>query len=208
MPQCQVKSSDSVWNDTMAAGIMSAIDSVSSVAWDGSVMSRLEFREKQLLLYRDIEKSLTYVLITSLSAPTEIAEGCLNEMRERFETICYAKMNSTGLTTSGNFHETYSPEGHELLQKWNEQARRRALQTGEPHYQALYAYEEVEQREKTAFILDKTVLRVICDAGSISLSHLRQQIASFENILGERIDLAQIQSICDRYIQEGLIRKL
>jgi len=208
MPQCQVKSSESVWNDTMAAGIMSAIDSVSSVTWDGSLMSRLEFREKQLLLYRDTEKSLTYILATSLSAPIEIAEGCLNEMREKFELICYNQEHASGLVTSGNFHEVYSQEGHDLLQRWNERARKRALQTGENHYQALYAFDEIEKREKSSFILDKSVLRVICEAGTISLSHLRQRIASFEEVLGERIDLAQIRSICDRYVSEGLIKKL
>jgi hypothetical protein len=82
------------------------------------------------------------------------------------------------------------------------------LETGEPRYQAIYNYEELEKREKDSFILDKTVLRVICEAGKISLSQLRQRIASFEEVLGERIDLAQIRSICDRYVREGLIIQL
>jgi hypothetical protein len=78
----------------------------------------------------------------------------------------------------------------------------------EPRYQALFTYDELEKREKDSFILDKTVLRVICEAGEISLSQIRQRIASFEEVLGERIDLAQIRSICDRYAREGLIKQL
>ncbi|MFB0562216.1 MAG: hypothetical protein ACETWM_13515 [Candidatus Lokiarchaeia archaeon] len=78
----------------------------------------------------------------------------------------------------------------------------------EPYYSALYTYDELKKREKTSFILDKTILRVICDAGKISLSQLRQRISALEELLGERFDLAQIRSICDRYVREGLIKQI
>ncbi|MFW9846339.1 MAG: hypothetical protein ACFFD6_06305 [Candidatus Thorarchaeota archaeon] len=78
---------------------------------------------------------------------------------------------------------------------------------GEPCYQALYAFDEVKEREKTAFVLDKTILRTICESGTICLSVLRQKVAFLEKALGDRIDLFQIETVCERYVQEGLIKR-
>jgi hypothetical protein len=82
------------------------------------------------------------------------------------------------------------------------------LVNADPRYRALFEYSEVAKREKDSFVLDKNVLKVICDSRSISLSELRQRLSRFEEMLGERIDLAQIKSICDRYVREGLIKQL
>ncbi|TFG29553.1 hypothetical protein EU528_09490 [Candidatus Thorarchaeota archaeon] len=79
---------------------------------------------------------------------------------------------------------------------------------GEPCFQALYSFAEVEEREKTAFILDKTILRTICESGVICLGKIRQKIAFLEKAMGDRIDLPQIQSVCERYVQEGLIKRI
>lgn len=79
---------------------------------------------------------------------------------------------------------------------------------GEPCYQSLYSYDELKDREKASFILDKTVLRAICDSGTICLSEIRQKVAPLEKAMGDRIDLKQIQTICERFIKDGLIRKL
>jgi len=207
VPLCQTRSPDAIWNDSLAAGILSAIDEVSSVYWQGNILSRLEFREKQLYLLRDTNKSRTFVLVTTISVPHEIAESCLNEMSEKFAVVCLEK-HSGGLVTSRSLNENYQQIGHELLQEWNARARKIALQSGEPYYQALYAYDAIKDREKSSFILDKTILRVLCDAGTLSLRDLRQRIATFEEMLGERIDIPQLQSICERYVNDGLIKKL
>ncbi|MEM2145461.1 MAG: hypothetical protein QW279_08865 [Candidatus Jordarchaeaceae archaeon] len=90
----------------------------------------------------------------------------------------------------------------------NDEANKKGSETHEPRYQALYTFTELEKREKNSFILDKTVLREICKAGTISLSQLRQKIASFEDMLGEKIDLEQIRLICDRYVRDGLIKQI
>jgi len=79
---------------------------------------------------------------------------------------------------------------------------------GEPCFQALYSFSEIEEREKTAFILDKTILRTICDSGVICLGKIRQKVAFLEKALGDRIDLPQIETICERYVQEGLIKRI
>ena len=78
---------------------------------------------------------------------------------------------------------------------------------GEPCYQALFTYDQIKEREKLTFILDKTILKVICESGTICLSQIHQKIIHLEKALGERIILSQITSVCNRYIKEGLIKK-
>ncbi len=79
---------------------------------------------------------------------------------------------------------------------------------GEPCYQSLCKFEEVKEREKSSFILDKTVLKIVCESGTICLSQIRQQVSFLEKALGEKIDLAKVQIVCDRYVKEGLIRSI
>jgi hypothetical protein len=79
---------------------------------------------------------------------------------------------------------------------------------GEPCYQSLCTYEDVKQREQSSFILDKTVLRVICESGTICLSQIRSKIAFLEKALGEKIDLPKVQSVCEKYVKEGLVRNI
>ena len=80
-------------------------------------------------------------------------------------------------------------------------------QIGESCYQALYKYDEVKDREATSFVLDKTILKTICESGTICLSKIRQNVAFLEKALGDKIDLKQIESVCERYVQEGLIKR-
>jgi hypothetical protein len=79
---------------------------------------------------------------------------------------------------------------------------------GESCYQAMFDYRDVEDREKTSFILDRTILKTICDTGVICLGKLRQKVDFLEKALGNRIDLPQIEAICKRYVQEGLIKRI
>ncbi|MCF2137637.1 MAG: hypothetical protein K9W43_10445 [Candidatus Thorarchaeota archaeon] len=80
-------------------------------------------------------------------------------------------------------------------------------QFGEPCYQALYSYDEVKEREKSSFILDKAVLKAVCESGTICISQIRRQVVGVERALGERINLQQIEDICERYVREGLVRR-
>ncbi len=80
-------------------------------------------------------------------------------------------------------------------------------QMGESCYQALYEYDEVKEREATSFILDKNILKTICESGVICLSKIRQNVANLEKALGEKIDLKQIEAVCERYVQDGLIKR-
>jgi hypothetical protein len=79
---------------------------------------------------------------------------------------------------------------------------------GESCYQAMFDYSDVEEREKTAFILDRTILKTVCDTGVICLGKIRQKVDFLEKALGDRIDLPQIEAICNRYVQEGLIKRI
>ena len=79
---------------------------------------------------------------------------------------------------------------------------------GEPCYQSMCNYEEVKEREKSSFILDKTVLKIVCESGTICLSEVRRKVAFLEKALGEKISLEKVQAICDKYVREGLIRSI
>ena len=59
---------------------------------------------------------------------------------------------------------------------------------GESCFQALYDFAEIEERERSAFVLDKTILRTICESGVICLSKIRQKVAFLEKAMGDRID--------------------
>lgn len=78
---------------------------------------------------------------------------------------------------------------------------------GESCYQSMCKYEEVKEREATSFILDKTILKVVCDSGTICLSEIRRKVAFLEKAMGSRINLAQIEAVCERYVKEGLIKR-
>ncbi len=78
---------------------------------------------------------------------------------------------------------------------------------GESCFQAVYAYDEVKDRERTSFILDKAVLKAVCESGTICISQIKRQVAGVERALGERINLQQIEEICEKYVREGLIRR-
>jgi hypothetical protein len=80
-------------------------------------------------------------------------------------------------------------------------------QMGEPCYQSLYRYDEIKDREATSFVLNKTILKTICDSGTICLSRIRQSVAFLEKALGSKIDLKQVESVCEGYVQEGLIKR-
>ena len=68
--------------------------------------------------------------------------------------------------------------------------------------------EEALEREKSAFILDKTILRLICQEGPVTLDDLRKKTLSLESALGIKIDLEMIQEVCQRYVKDGLIKVL
>lgn len=115
-------------------------------------------------------------------------------------------MRVRGVETS----DTFQMEGTraETVVPASEVAENMSEAMGEPCYQSLYTFDEVKEREKTAFVLDKTVLRTICDSGVICLSKLRQKVAFLEKALGSNIDLPQVESVCDRYVREGLIKRI
>jgi hypothetical protein len=81
-------------------------------------------------------------------------------------------------------------------------------QMGEPCYQSMCNYDEVKEREQSTFILDKTILKIVCESGTICLSQVRQKAAYLEKALGEKIGLDKVQAVCDRYVKEGLIRNI
>ena len=121
--------------------------------------------------------------------------------------IVYVDKNSRirGVETSDSFQmegtrdESFVPDS-EVSENMSERM-------GEPCYQALYSYDEVKEREATAFVLDRTILKTVCESGLICLSKIRQNVAFLEKALGDKIDLKQIEAVCERYVQDGLIKR-
>ena len=74
-----------------------------------------------------------------------------------------------------------------------------------PMYSGVVSAEEALEREKTAFVLDKQILRIVCDEGPISLEDIRRKTLPLEAAIGMKIDIPTIKSIIDRFITEGLI---
>ena len=74
-----------------------------------------------------------------------------------------------------------------------------------PTYSGLISAEEALEREKSAFILDKAILRAICEEGPLTLEDIRVKTLPLETALGVKIDLPTLQEIINKYIKQGLI---
>ena len=105
--------------------------------------------------------------------------------------------------------DTFQMEGtrSETFVPASEVSESMSEQMGESCYQALFGYDEIKEREATSFVLDRTILKTICESGTICLSKIRQNVAFLEKALGNKIDLKQVESVCERYVQEGLIKR-
>ncbi|MFW9917075.1 MAG: hypothetical protein ACFFGZ_15825 [Candidatus Thorarchaeota archaeon] len=75
----------------------------------------------------------------------------------------------------------------------------------ELYYVGTLTTEQAMEREKKAFVLDKTVLKAVCAKGPLSLEDIRRETLPLESVLGIRIDLVKIQEILKNYIRQGLI---
>lgn len=115
-------------------------------------------------------------------------------------------MRIRGIEASDTFHMEGTRA--ESIVSASEVAENLSEAMGEPCYQSLYTFDEIKDREKTSFVLDKTILRTICESGVICLSKLRQKVAFLEKALGSNINLSQVEAVCDRYVQEGLIKRI
>jgi hypothetical protein len=75
-------------------------------------------------------------------------------------------------------------------------------------YQSSFPYNELKEKIKNDFILDKKVIKIICEKGEISLKDLKTETKPLENLLGETISIDQLHKICERYNSINLINKL
>ena len=79
---------------------------------------------------------------------------------------------------------------------------------GDTVYQASFPYEELKEKVKNDFILDKKVIKIICEKGEISMNDLITETKPFEDLLGESIAIDQLYKICERYNCLKLVKKL
>ncbi|MFX0062178.1 MAG: hypothetical protein ACFFC7_08310 [Candidatus Hermodarchaeota archaeon] len=75
-------------------------------------------------------------------------------------------------------------------------------------YVGVLTPDEALELEKDAFILDKTILRVVCEQGPVSLGDIRRLTISLESALGIRIDLPLIDNTLKKLIKKGLVTEI
>ena len=75
-------------------------------------------------------------------------------------------------------------------------------------YVGVLTSDEALELEKDAFILDKTILRVVCEQGPVSLGDIRRLTISLESALGIRIDLPLIDNTLKKLIKKGLVTEI
>lgn len=68
--------------------------------------------------------------------------------------------------------------------------------------------EEALEREKSAFVLDKTILKTICSEGPVTIDDLRRKTLPLEDVLGMKISISTIEEIVSRYIKQGIIKSI
>ncbi|MFX1254126.1 MAG: hypothetical protein ACFFCZ_21110 [Promethearchaeota archaeon] len=76
------------------------------------------------------------------------------------------------------------------------------------YYTGVLSTDEALKLEKDAFILDKTILRVVCEQGPVSLGDIRRLTISLESALGIKIDLPLIENTLKKLIQKGLVAEV
>ncbi len=74
-----------------------------------------------------------------------------------------------------------------------------------PTFSGLISAEEALEREKSAFVLDKAILRAVCEEGPLTLEDIRVRTLPLETALGVKIDIPTLQGIIEKYIKQGLI---
>jgi hypothetical protein len=62
------------------------------------------------------------------------------------------------------------------------------------------------EREKSAFILDKTILKIICSEGPVSIDDIRRKTLSLEGVLNIKVDKKMIDNIIQKYLGDGIIK--
>ncbi|MFX1254125.1 MAG: hypothetical protein ACFFCZ_21105 [Promethearchaeota archaeon] len=83
-----------------------------------------------------------------------------------------------------------------------------ALDREQTFYVGILSSDEALELEKDAFILDKTILRIVCEQGPVSLGDIKRLTISLESALGIKIDLPLIENILKKLIQKGLVTGL
>lgn len=98
------------------------------------------------------------------------------------------------------------------FEKWLEKNNKKTeMSTGIENamYKRVLTLEEALEREKTTFVLDKTILKAICSQdGPVSIDEIRRKTLPLETALGMKIDLPMIEEVLKKYIKQGIIKQV
>jgi hypothetical protein len=89
---------------------------------------------------------------------------------------------------------------------WIEKNGRGKEMSDEILLKGVLTLEEAMEREKSAFILDKTVLKIICSEGPVTVDDIRRKTLSLENVLNIKVDKKMLDAIIQKYLADGIIK--
>lgn len=76
------------------------------------------------------------------------------------------------------------------------------------YFESILSLDQLMEREKTAFFLDKFILKLIANKGPIDIEEIVKNTITLESVLGSKIEFSVISEICEKYVKKGLIKKL
>jgi hypothetical protein len=90
--------------------------------------------------------------------------------------------------------------------EWIEKNNRGKEMSDDVLFKGVLTLEEAMEREKSAFILDKTILKIICSEGPVSIDDIRRKTLSLEGVLNIKVDKKMIDNIIQKYLGDGIIK--
>jgi hypothetical protein len=90
--------------------------------------------------------------------------------------------------------------------EWIEKNGRGKEMSDDILFKGVLTLEEAMEREKSAFILDKTILKIICSEGPVSIDDIRRKTLSLESVLNIKIYKKMLDDIIQKYLRDGIIK--
>lgn len=76
------------------------------------------------------------------------------------------------------------------------------------YYESILSLDQIMEREKTAFMLDKFILKLITNEGPITIEDIMRKTIPLETVMGSKIEFNVILETCEKYVKKGLIKKV
>jgi hypothetical protein len=207
IPICQANSMASTIEKELVGGFLSAMHSFSSTVQGGS-LSKIEFQTKKIYLLLK-PSTIINVVISSNDMDDNKAEECLNHLSNELVNFLQTNhLDADGFRAQGIF-DPFVKIVQQMISQCNAESQENSVSSGSSpiKFVGLYSWEEVKSNVSGSFVLNKSVLKIICQAKEISIMALLNKLKPIESALGLSITHTQVNIICDELINMGFIRK-